>query len=65
MLVEAGSPQLLCVWLLAQRHFHVCHIDHGFLMAFWAVEWKPQENGVFVDLCAGLAVAAGAVNPVG
>lgn len=64
ILLEAGSPQLVCVWLLAQRHFHLYYIDHGFLVAFGAVERKPQENGVFVDSGAGLAVAERAMNPV-
>lgn len=65
ILVEAGSPQLLCVWLLAQRHFHLYYVDDGFLVAFGAVERKPQEDSVFVGLGASLAIAEGAMNPIG
>ena len=28
ILLEAGSPQLVCVWLLAQRHFHLYHVTN-------------------------------------
>ena len=59
------KKQTLLLWAFDSTHSHseLCHVDHNFLFAFWAIKWEINQYRMRIDLRAGFSSTDWTTNP--